>query len=149
MALIKPRITDFHGISVAQADVDFAIPFFEEDIPLYVDPFLLWRSPSQQDQTLHTGLTNSFNRQNWLLKKGREAEALQNLIIASECDEVGLGLSAKRKGKRIGQGTAQKSSKSFVTCLSTASSGSRTSRRYSCMWTAFHEIGLVILHVIF
>jgi hypothetical protein len=106
MALVRPRLTDFYGISAGQADLDFAIPFFEEDIPLYVDPFLLWRSPSQQDNTLHTGLVNSFNHQNWLLRKGRDSEAVQNLVIASECDEVGFGLSAKRRGKRIGEGTA-------------------------------------------
>jgi hypothetical protein len=107
MALVRPRLTDFHGISVAQAEIDFAIPFLDEDVPLYVDPFLLWRSPSQQDNALHTALVNSFNRQNWLIQKGREQEAIQNLIIASECDEVGLGVSPKRKGKRIGDGTAR------------------------------------------
>jgi hypothetical protein len=100
-------LTDFYGISSSQAELDFAIPFFEEDIPLYVDPFLLWRSPSQQDQTLHTGLVNSFNYQNWLYRKGRESEAIQNLVSASECDEVGLGVSAMRKGKRFGEGTAR------------------------------------------
>ena len=107
MTLVKPRLTDHHGISLAQAELDFAIPFLDQDIPLYVDPFLLWKSPSQQDQGLHTILVNSFNRQNWLLQKGREDEANRNLILASECDEVGLGVSAKRKGKRIGPGTAQ------------------------------------------
>jgi hypothetical protein len=107
MTLIRPRLTDFHGISTAQAEVDFAIPFFQEDIPLYVDPFLLWRSASQQDNTLHTGVVNSFNRLNWLLQKGREDEAIQNLIIASECDEIGLGVSVKRKGKRIGEASAK------------------------------------------
>jgi len=107
MALIRPRLTDFHGISVAQEQIDFAIPFLDEDVPLYVDPFLLWRSPSQQDNALHTALVNSFNHQNRLLKKGRDQDAVQNLIIASECDEVGLGVSPKRKGKRIGEGTAQ------------------------------------------
>lgn len=106
MVLIRPRLTDFYGISAAQADIDFAIPLLDEDVPLYVDPFLLWRSPSQQDNSLHTALINSFNRQNWLLQKGREKEAVQNLIIASECDEVGLGVSSNRKGKRIGEGTA-------------------------------------------
>lgn len=107
MALVRPRLTDYHGIYLAQAELDFAVPFLTEDIPLYVDPFLLWRSPSQQDQALHTALINSFNRLNWLMQKGRNDEAEQNLIIASECDEVGLGLSATRKGKRIGQQTAQ------------------------------------------
>lgn len=106
MALIRPRLTDYHGIFASQGEVDFAIPFLEEDIPLYVDPFLLWRSPSQQDQALHTSLINSFNRQNWLIHKGRADEAIQNLIIASECDEVGFGVSSKRKGKRIGAAVA-------------------------------------------
>jgi hypothetical protein len=107
MALIRPRLTDFYEISAAQAEIDFAIPFLDEDIPLYVDPFLLWRSPSQQDNALHTALVNSFNRQNWLLQRGQEEEATQNLIIASECDEVGLGVSPNRKGKRIGEKTAR------------------------------------------
>jgi len=107
MALVRPRLTDFYGVSSAQSELDFVIPFFGEDIPLYVDPFLLWRSPSHQDEALHTGLVNSFNRQNWLLHKGRENEAVRNLILASECDEVGLGLSANRKGKRIGEATAR------------------------------------------
>ena len=114
MALIRPRMTEFYGVSGTQSDLDFAIPFFGEDIPLYVDPFLLWRSPSQQDNTLHTGLTNSFNRLSWLIQKGKEDEAIENLILASECDEVGLGVSAKRQGKKIGVGTAKQILSLFV-----------------------------------
>lgn len=102
MTLIRPRLTDYHGISVAQASVDFAIPLLDEDIPLYVDPFLLWKSPSLQDQALHTSLINSFNHINFLLKKSRISDAKHVLIVASECPEVGLGLSRTRKGKRIG-----------------------------------------------
>ncbi len=107
MSLVRPRLTDHHGICVAQAEVDFAIPFLNEDIPLYLDPFLLWRSPSQQDQSLHTSLVVCFNHLGALIQKGREAEAVDKLIVASECDEVGFGVSAKRKGKRIGAGTAK------------------------------------------
>lgn len=106
MTIIRPRLTDYYGIHAAQADLDFAIPFFDEDIPLYVDPFLLWRSPSQQDNALHTSLVNSFNYQNRLLKKGNSDTAIRNLVTASECDEVGLGLSATRRGKRISVSTA-------------------------------------------
>ena len=102
MTLIRPRLTDYHGIARAQADLDFAVPFLDEDIPLYVDPFLLWKSPSQQDQALHTAVVNSFNHLNLLLRKSREAEARQILITASECSEVGLGQSKKRRGNRIG-----------------------------------------------
>lgn len=107
MALVRPRFTDYYGISAAQSELDFAIPFLAEDVPLYLDPFLLWRSPSLQDQSLHTGLINSFNQLNWLQRKGREAEAIENLILASECEETGLGLSATRTGKRIGPKTAR------------------------------------------
>ncbi|MEX4008255.1 hypothetical protein [Neoaquamicrobium sediminum] len=107
MALIRPRLTDHHGIMVAQQELDFAIPFFDEDIPLYVDPFMLWRSPSQQDQALHTSLINAFNHLGQLVSKGHEAQAQATLIAASECDEVGLGSSATRKGKRIGEGKAK------------------------------------------
>jgi hypothetical protein len=102
MVLIRPRLTDFYGISTAQAELDFAIPFLDDDIPLYVDPFLMWKSPSQQDQALHTAITNSFNHLNFLLTKSRDTEAGEILVQASECAEVGLGHSKKRVGNRIG-----------------------------------------------
>lgn len=107
MNLIRPRLTDFHGIHKSQSDIDFAIQFFDEDIPLYVDPFLLWKSPSQQDQALHTAITNSFNHLNYLIKKNRTDEAIATLIAISECQEVGLGVSKTRKGVKIGQSQAE------------------------------------------
>lgn len=108
MTLIRPRLTDFHGLHWPQAEVDFAIPFFDEDIPLYVDPFLLWRSPSQQDKALHLSIVNTFNHFGYLAEKGKIDEAVTQLVIASECDEVGLGLSKTRRGKRISQGQARR-----------------------------------------
>jgi len=108
MELIRPRLTDHYGIHKSQAELDFAIQFFDEDIPLYVDPFLLWKSPSLQDQSLHTAITNSFNYLNFLIKKGRSEEALSMLINLSECQEVGLGVSKTRKGLKIGEAQGQK-----------------------------------------
>jgi hypothetical protein len=107
MALIRPRFTDSFDVYVTQAEVDFAIPFLEEDIPLYVDPFLLWKSPSYQDKSLHTTILNSFNHFGYLAKKGQSDKAIRNLILASECEEVGLGHSASRTGKRIGYAQAR------------------------------------------
>ncbi|WP_319778074.1 hypothetical protein [Maridesulfovibrio sp.] len=104
--MFNPRLTDYHGIQLAQADVDFAIPFFDEDIPLYVDPFLLWKSPSFQDKALHSALVNSFNNLGYLAKNKRSDEAIRQLVLSSECDEVGLGVSKSRKGKRIGKNKA-------------------------------------------
>jgi hypothetical protein len=106
MPLIRPRLTDYFGVYRAQVDLDFAIPFLDEDIPLYVDPFLLWKSPSQQDQALHTTVINSFNHLKTLLVASKEEQARQILVLASECPEVGLGQSKKRRGHRIGSALA-------------------------------------------
>lgn len=102
MQIIRPRINDYYGIPKTQEELDFAIPFLDEDIPLYIDPFLLWKSPSFQDNSLHTALVNSFNNICYQYKKGKETEAIENLILASECNEIGLGNSKSRTGKRIG-----------------------------------------------
>lgn len=107
MSIIRPRLNDFHNIPITQEEVDFAIPFIDEDIPLYVDPFLLWKSPSMQDNSLHLHITNSFNQLSYLISKGKENEASELLIRASECDEVGLGNSKTKTGKRIGNKIAQ------------------------------------------
>lgn len=41
MSIIRPRLNDFYSLPFRQEDVDFAISFLNEDIPLYLDPFLL------------------------------------------------------------------------------------------------------------
>ena len=108
MSIIRPRLNDFYNIPITQEEVDFAIPFIDEDIPLYVDPFLLWKSPSMQDNSLHLLITNSFNNLGYLISKGKEKEAIETLIRASECNEVGLGNSKTKEGKRIGEKLANK-----------------------------------------
>jgi len=106
MALVRPRLTDHHGVPITQEAADFAIPFLDEDIPLSLDPFLLWKSPSLQDNALHTALINSFNHLGHLVKKGKQDEAVKVLIALSECEQVGLGFSQTRAGKRIGDKVA-------------------------------------------
>lgn len=107
MTLIRPRLTDFHNILLAQEEIDFAIPYLDEDLPLCVDPFLLWKSPSQQDNALHSILIDSFNHLGYLVNHEKSAIAENILIKASECSEVGLGFSKTRRGLKIGQTTAQ------------------------------------------
>lgn len=107
MALVRPRLNDYHELAFTQEEADFAIPFLDDDIPLYVDPFLLWKSPSMQDQALHTALVSSFNHLGWLAKTGKEKEAVEALIRISECQEAGLGSARDKQGKRIGEGTAK------------------------------------------
>jgi hypothetical protein len=108
MVLIRPRLTDHFDIGIAQEDVDFAVPFLDEDLPLYVDPFLLWKSPSLQDNSLHTSIINAFNNLGRLHRQGKSDEAAAILIDASECHEVGLGFSGTRRGHRIGREAAKR-----------------------------------------
>lgn len=104
--LVRPRLNDYYQIPLCQEQIDFAIPFLDEDTPLYVDPFLLWKSPSLQDQALHTSLINCLNHLVHLANNGKENEATATLMLASECNEVGLGNSRTRTGHRIGTDTA-------------------------------------------
>ena len=76
MSIIRPRLNDFHNIPFTQEEVDFAIPFVDEDIPLYVDPFLLWKSPSMQDNSLHLLINNSFNNLGDLTNRGKKKRQL-------------------------------------------------------------------------
>ncbi len=105
--VIRPRLSDYYNIPLLQAEVDFAIPFMDEDIPLYVDPFLLWKSPSQMDNVLHEGLLSAFNNLGRIYLEGKETLAIDNLVYLSECDEVGLGLSKTRKGRPISSDIAK------------------------------------------
>lgn len=104
--IVRPRLNDYHRILLLQDKVDYAIPFVNEDIPLYVDPFLLWKSPSQMDNGIHATILDSFNNIGYLANKGDKTEAIKQLVIASECDAVGLGSSKNRKGRRIGENMA-------------------------------------------
>src|SRR5262245_56505378 len=106
MALVRPRLTDHHGILVGQEQIDFAIPLLDEDIPLYLDPFLLWKSPSMQDTSLHTSMIASLNGIGQMAAGSRRAEARQILVTLSECREAGLGLALNKRGRRISEGHA-------------------------------------------
>lgn len=105
--IIRPRLNDYYGIFLSQAKVDFAVPFLDEDIPLYIDPFRLWQSPSYQDNGLHALFKNSFNRLGKMYTEGNQAKAIDVLKQISECNEVGLGSSKSRSGKKFGDRLAK------------------------------------------
>lgn len=102
MSIIRPRLNDFFDLPFRQEDVDFIIPFLDEDVPFYIDPFLLWKSPSQQDNSLHLNVINSFNFLGYQYLKGDKG-CIDILINCSECNEIGLGTSKSKSGKKIGQ----------------------------------------------
>jgi len=86
--IVRPRLSDYYGIPMLQGEVDFAIPFMDEDIPLYVDPFLMWKSPSQMDNMLHDGILNAFNNLGQMYLGGEKEAAVNHMVFLSECDEV-------------------------------------------------------------
>ncbi len=108
MALVRPRLTEFHGIDVAQTNVDFAIPFLEEDLPLYVDPFLLWKSPSLQDQSLHGAMIAAFNRLGMLPASRSNRRGCSNHSTDVRMRRGGIGRRRDEKGKRVGPPSPKK-----------------------------------------
>lgn len=105
--IIRPRLSDYYDIPLLQSEVDFAIPFIDEDIPLYVDPFLMWKSPSQMDNMLHLGILQAFNQLGHMFCCDEKDKAIDHLIFLSECDEVGLGTSKTRHGRTINKEQAK------------------------------------------
>lgn len=105
--IVRPRLNDYYGVYLSQAEVDFAIPFVDEDIPLYIDPFRLWQSPAYQDNGLHVLFKEAFNHLGKMYVEGQYNKAIEILQRISECNEVGLGNSKTRSGKRIGLSLAK------------------------------------------
>ncbi len=137
MSIIRPRLNDFYNIPFTQEEVDFAIPYLDEDIPFYVDPFLLWKSPSFQDNSIHTAITNSFNYLGYQYISGDKESSIDMLLRASECNEVGLGNSKTRIGKPIGERTASTILSLFKTIPQINKAG----------FTHFEEIQLLVDNV--
>ena len=137
MIIIRPRINDFHNIAFTQEEVDFAIPFLDEDIPLYLDPFLLWKSPSFQDNSLHTALVNSFNKLGYDYLNKINNDSINKLIQTSECEEVGLGNSKTKQGKKISIKEASKILELFKNIPQVQKSG----------FTHFEEIQLFVENI--
>jgi len=98
---VRPRLNDYYDIPLLQSEVDFAIPFVDEDLPLYVDPFLMWKSPSTMDNGLHTLVISAIDQLGKMFLDGNRTSAIEDLVFLSECDEVGLGTSKTRKGRPI------------------------------------------------
>lgn len=101
--LASPRLIDVFGVDFTQEDVDFAIPRLQGDIPLYVDPFLLWVSDKPGYQAMHEEVINFFRSVSGFVRDGNlDAAAL----LLAGCDEphaMGLGYAlGSRRGSNIG-----------------------------------------------
>jgi hypothetical protein len=88
---------------ISQYEVDFVIPYVGADIPLGIDPFLLYKSRDPKFAKLHSQVLDAFNYGVNLVrhKKFREAE---NHFKYPEVKEIGFGYSKTTKeGAGVGE----------------------------------------------
>ena len=101
--LFNPRLSDVFGLIIRQDKVDFVVPHLQEDLRLYLDPFLLWKSDCAEYQELHQLLLGFINQIRAISLSGRAAAAYRVLEEVREPVELGLGYaSGTKRGSAIG-----------------------------------------------
>lgn len=87
---------------ISQYDVDFVIPLKDVDIPLGIDPFLLFKSRDPEYRELHGLVLNVFNAGIAAVQGGDIARARSTLTFP-EVPEIGLGYTqGSRRGSGVG-----------------------------------------------
>jgi hypothetical protein len=82
---------------VSQYDVDFVIPRVGVDVPVGIDPFLLYKSRDPHYRRLHELLLETFNLGIAAIKRRMSSEA-SRVLDFPEVSAIGLGYT--RGGKR-------------------------------------------------
>lgn len=85
-------LTQGFGLSFTQGEVDFVIPRLDEDLPLCIDPFLLYKSRDETLRILHVRLIQLFSIGIELFRENKEQELAQ-LIDFPEVNEIAFGYS--------------------------------------------------------
>jgi hypothetical protein len=83
--------------NISQFEVDFVVPRIGTDIPVGIDPFLLYKSRDFELSALHRQIVDLFNIGFKLVHGGQKQKA-RSLFSFPEVSEIGFGYS--RKGKR-------------------------------------------------
>ena len=87
---------------ITQSEVDFVIPRLGVDIPLGIDPFLLYKSRNAIFSQLHDMILKVFNAGIQALREGKSEDA-RYLFDFPEVREIGFGYSRKSKrGSGVG-----------------------------------------------
>ncbi|WP_229406636.1 hypothetical protein [Micromonospora sp. NBRC 110038] len=104
--IVNPRLSDVFGLVIRQDEVDFVVPHLREDLPLYLDPFLLWKSEDPQYQQLHADLLGFVEEVRRQAVGGQANRAAVLLAEVSEPVELGLGYATgTKRGSALGPGT--------------------------------------------
>src|ERR1022692_2969770 len=101
--LANPRLSDVFGLVIRQDEVDFVVPHLREDLPLCVDPFLLWKSDRPDYRELHQALLGFVEQVRAHVIAGRVGAAHTLLAEIREPVELGLGYAAgSKRGSALG-----------------------------------------------
>jgi hypothetical protein len=92
-----PSFADAFGVTLSQAEVDFVIPDLSRDIPVCIDPFLLYKSRDETLRKLHDELLAVFRRGFELFEDG-DRPALGRLIDFPEVAAIGFGYTEAGTG---------------------------------------------------
>jgi hypothetical protein len=96
------RLPDVFGLQCAQAEVDFVIPDLANDLPLCIDPFLLFKSKAPKLRELHQQLLAIFAHGFQLYREGKRRD-LDRLVDFPEVNEIGFGYTQRGiKGSGLG-----------------------------------------------
>lgn len=88
--------------TLEQSQVDFVLPRLDRDIPLAIDPFLLFRSRYREFRELHNSILQIFNEGVRRFRSGKEDQA-RLIIDFPEVKEIGLGYGkASKRGSGLG-----------------------------------------------
>ena len=100
MSASDPRAPLLRGVS--QYDVDFVIPRVGIDVPVGIDPFLLFKSRDAEYRQLHKILVDAFNAGIDAVRRGRTTEA-ERIFNFPEVSAIGLGYTQRSKrGSGVG-----------------------------------------------
>lgn len=90
------------NLSFHQPEVDFLIPNIDEDLRLYVDPFLFYKSENPEFLAVHATIRKFFDIAISQIKNGKE-EIAKRMVVFPEVKETMLGLSKNsHEGRGLG-----------------------------------------------
>lgn len=100
MSAVNPNSPLLSNIS--QYDVDFVIPRVGIDVPVGIDPFLLFKSRDPEYRELHSILIRTFNVGIDAIRRGNLAEA-RRIFDFPEVSAIGLGYTrGSKRGSGVG-----------------------------------------------
>jgi hypothetical protein len=90
-------------LPIHQAEVDFLIPDLTEDLQLYVDPFLFYKSSNPEYQAVHATIRRFFDIAVAEVSDGN-TEVARRMLSFPEVNETMIGLSTgSHRGRGLGE----------------------------------------------